>query len=124
MTDRTDPAANPVDFRAVSKIYVAGPMTGIKDFNYPAFNTAAARLHAAGFEVLNPAETDTRMGTTPGEQSWQWYMRHALRMLADADGVALLDGWEQSRGATLEHRIARSLNLPTGTVGLWIEAYR
>lgn len=124
MTDRTDPAANPVDFQAVSKVYVAGPMTGIEDFNYPAFNTAAARLRTAGFEVLNPAETDTRMGTTPGEQSWQWYMRHALRMLADADGVALLDGWERSRGATLEHRIARSLNLPTGTVGLWIEAYR
>jgi hypothetical protein len=39
-----------------SRGYVAGPMTGIKDFNYPAFNAVAEDLRAQGYEVENPAD--------------------------------------------------------------------
>ena len=38
------------------QLYLAGPMRSIKDFNFPAFNAAAAKLRAAGHEVFNPAE--------------------------------------------------------------------
>ena len=37
----------------MKRIYIAGPMTGLPDFNYPAFNAAAARMRALGFEVEN-----------------------------------------------------------------------
>ena len=40
----------------MTRVYIAGPMTGLPDFNYPAFNAAAAKLRALGLEVLNPAE--------------------------------------------------------------------
>lgn len=38
------------------RLYLAGPMTGLPDFNYPAFHAAAAAWRAAGWTVANPAE--------------------------------------------------------------------
>ena len=37
------------------KLYLAGPMTGIKDLNFPAFHAEASRLRALGHIVVNPA---------------------------------------------------------------------
>lgn len=85
------------------KVYISGPMTGLPEFNYPAFFTAAERLVAEGFEVINPAR--------PGEGHWGWqeFMRRALVDLSEADAIHLLDGWEKSRGAVLEAHIAEAL---------------
>ena len=33
------------------RVYVAGPMTGLPDFNYPAFNAEAQRLRGLGYQV-------------------------------------------------------------------------
>ena len=38
------------------KIYIAGPMRGLPDFNYPKFNYYAAIYRSVGWEVENPAE--------------------------------------------------------------------
>ena len=39
------------------RIYIAGPMTGQPEFNFPAFHAVAARLRQAGAEAINPAES-------------------------------------------------------------------
>ena len=43
------------------KIYIAGPMTGYKDLNRPAFREVQETLEAMGHEVFNP--TNTYQGT-------------------------------------------------------------
>lgn len=37
-------------------VYLSGPMTGLPDFNYPAFHDAAQRLRSIGHRVESPAE--------------------------------------------------------------------
>jgi uncharacterized protein DUF4406 len=39
------------------KIYISGRMSGLPEFNFPAFHKAAADWRAAGWEVVNPAES-------------------------------------------------------------------
>jgi hypothetical protein len=90
------------------KVYIAGPMTGYKDLNYPAFNAMKTELQQAGYTPLSPADVDNK-----GEaQSWEWYMRRTIPMLCEADAVLLLPGWERSKGARIEERIAGELSIP------------
>lgn len=88
------------------RIYIAGPMTGHPDFNYPAFKAAAAMLRAEGYVVENPAENPN-----PACKSWAGYMRMAIAQLVTCDAIYLLKGWEQSKGARIECDLARDLEL-------------
>lgn len=97
------------------KLYIAGPMTGLPDFNYPAFFQAAEKLKAAGVTPINPARSDGRTGCT----SWLDFMRASLHDIAECDGIATLPGWEHSRGAALEVFVAQSLGLPVKPLGVW-----
>lgn len=99
------------------RLYIAGPMTGHVDFNYPAFFRAADALRSAGYDPINPARAEGREGCA----SWLDFMRASLRDLADCDGVATLEGWGMSRGARLEVEIADTLDLPARAVEAWLE---
>ena len=91
-----------------ARVYVAGPMTGLPGFNYSAFNRAAAWLRAQGLHVENPAENKA-----PVDAEWIDWMRLAISQLIKCDAIILLNGWQQSRGATVEYERAKGL-------GLWI----
>lgn len=101
------------------KLYLAGPMTGLPDFNYPAFAATAAKLRAAGFTVVSP--TDNGL---PKDAPWPKHMRADIQMLLCCDGVALMDGWEDSKGAQLENHIARSCGIWAMPVGVWLGVMR
>ncbi len=92
----------------VQRIYVSGPMTGHADFNFPAFHAAAARLREAGYEPINPAENFGGRTDLPRET----YLRADVILLAQCEAIAMLPGWEESRGAKLEYLLARELNMP------------
>jgi hypothetical protein len=100
-------------------IYTAGPMSGLPDHNFPAFHDAAARLRAAGYEVLNPAEQEFNGDLT---KPWAYYLRRDIPLLCRCDAVALLPGWSESRGAKLEYYIAAQLGMDIRTLEHWLDA--
>ena len=101
------------------KIYLSGPMRGYDRNNFPAFDRAAAFLRGCGYyEVFNPAERDREtygpeieFGDVKGFDirdvvgaDLRWICQHA-------DGIAMLYGWENSKGAKAEWATALALNL-------------
>lgn len=92
-----------------NSIYVAGPMSGIIDHNFPAFHAAAKLLRSRGFTVINPAEINA--DAVDVVRPWDWYMRRDIAELVKCQTIYLLPGWEKSKGATLERHIAERLGM-------------
>jgi hypothetical protein len=98
----------------MTKVYLAGPMSGIPQFNFPAFFEAARRLRKGGFEVISPAEIDNEEdkdaalassdGAPTGGKSWGDFLARDVKLIADSgiEGIVFLPGWSMSRGAKLE----------------------
>lgn len=108
------------------RIYLAGPMQGYPEFNFPRFNAVAAALRAAGHTVFNPAQRDVERhhgvdiskGTTGSLEEIKtkhgFSLRQALHedlefICLEANKIVLLPGWEKSNGAQAEHRTAVAL---------------
>ena len=101
------------------KVYIAGPMTGLPQFNVPLFDHVARQLRKQGFDVVSPAELDSPEmraaamkskdgALAPLEQAtgetWGEVLARDVRVLSDQgiEGIVLLPDWWKSRGATLE----------------------
>jgi hypothetical protein len=95
-------------------VYISGPMSNVPEHNFPAFNAAAERLKRAGLVVINPADKGIVYGWT-----WEDYLRWDIREITACDGIAVLPGWVDSRGAWLEVTVARALSMPVKTVEEW-----
>jgi hypothetical protein len=95
-------------------VYVAGPMGGHPDFNFAAFDRAAMRLRIAGYRVINPADHGANSRYT-----WADCLARDIGMLGHVDGVATLDDWESSRGASLEVDFAKKAGIPILPVDDW-----
>jgi len=100
------------------RTYIAGPMSGIENLNFPAFHQAAAEQRALGHEVINPAEINggadelVACGTMTADElaaHWVECMRQDISVLMTCSRVVMLPGWNRSRGATLEHHVASAL---------------
>lgn len=89
-----------------ARVYIAGPMTGLDDFNFPAFNAKEAELRAIGFEVENPTAHGLVEGAT-----WADYMAYDLGRLALCNTIFLLPGWSKSKGASIERNLAEALGM-------------
>lgn len=88
----------------MKRVYLSGPMTGIAGNNFPAFHEWAARLRAQGYDVVSPAEIQEA-------GSWEMCLRADLRELCTCDAIALMPGWENSKGANLELHVAHRLGM-------------
>lgn len=107
-------------------LHIAGPMTGIEESNYPAFNAAEVELRAAGYDVLNPVRSDVEETAVydyvDETTTWDAYMRNGINQLIRATGIVLLPGWLHSRGATLEVHIGQQLGLDIRDLTEWLHA--
>jgi hypothetical protein len=94
-------------------------MSGIRQFNYPAFIKAAEELRRAGYDVVSPAELDdprdreAALASPDGAmlqysngtgKTWGDFLARDVKLLADdgVEAIVVLDGWSTSRGARLE----------------------
>lgn len=96
------------------KIYLAGPMRGIPDMNFPMFDRAALELRESGHEVFSPADNDRQKGYAgkPVDEIMRDCIMDDLTYIArEAEAVALLPGWEQSKGVAVEVALAEFLSL-------------
>ena len=105
----------------MTKVYIAGPMSGMKDFNFPAFFEAERQLELLGYEVINPAHNDgatvqeaLESAGTPESPNklWSDYMKRDLPHVMDVDMLCVLPGWQNSKGARLEVTVARAIGIP------------
>lgn len=107
------------------KLYLAGPMRGYPEFNFPEFERVANRLRQLGHEVFSPAQRDLDNGFDPTGlygtddelEALKFDLRAALTedtnwICREAEGVAVLDLWDRSLGARAEVALGRALGLP------------
>lgn len=115
----------------MSTIYVAGPMRGLPKFNFPTFDEVSAVLRRQGHTVINPADHDRavaeRNGTPPpekcdGYETGDLAAYHVamettfeellgwdlVAIIRECDEIVLLQGWENSEGASHEKYVAEA----------------
>ena len=105
------------------RVYIAGPMRGIVNYNFPAFDTARDMLVGLGHDVVSPADLDRAAGFVDeqdgaveltSEFSIEKALRQDLAAICSCDAVAFLPGWETSAGSLAERRVAMDVGC-----GLW-----
>ncbi len=134
------------------RVFISGPMSIKKLFNFPAFDEARDKLKAAGYDVVSPADLDREAGFDPtkwkehgyfgcrgveckyglciAERSgWTWRpkwfdlyaaMKRDSEELRKCDGVALLDGCEESEGARQEAAAATDVGITAVPIEDWL----
>ena len=110
----TDVTCNPI-------YYVAGPMTGYPEFNFPAFQEATKRLRDLGCEVFSPAENIRNRGFNPTNMTgfedlatYGFNLRDVLAgntniLCRESTHIFMLPGWYKSLGATAERTLGLAL---------------
>jgi len=88
------------------RIYLSGPISGLPELNRPAFHAEAVRLRALGYCVVNPADINPELN-----KPWEECLRADLIEMLGCDAIALLPGWQQSKGAHLELHVAHRVGI-------------
>ena len=102
--------------------YLAGPMTGYPQFNFPLFSGVAEKLRSYGFSIIAPSELDSpevkkaALASTNGDheacqvETWGQLLGRDIQILADdCKGIIFLPDWQESKGARLEATCAVNL---------------
>lgn len=91
----------------MEKVYIAGPITNTPDYKRN-FMIREAHLKSMGYIVVNPIKVGEQL---KNQTAWREptdfeYMKKDIQELLKCDCISMLDGWENSKGATLEYNIA------------------
>jgi len=72
------------------KVYVSGPITGIENYNKPAFDAACVELNKYGFTPVSPFS----LSVVSKHKQWNDYMKEDVKALMGVDAIYTLPGWE------------------------------
>ena len=116
------------------KVYLSGPMTGKINLNFEEFDKYEKKFKNLNFEVVNTHNLFTKEETDEIYRKFEnkeitfeelhgYFMRKDIKEMMDCDFVAVLDGWEQSKGANIEVYIARNISMPIVSAVTLIEIF-
>lgn len=89
--------------------YLNGPMSGLPEYNFPAFAAAARFLRVRGLTIVSPHEKGSEADTG---RSYVSYLKEDAVLLAACDAIILLPGWPTSTGARMELELALTWKFP------------
>ena len=94
------------------KVYLSGKMTGLDkgvyEFN---FMRAEQFYKSCGYVVVNPCKLSEALLHKNPEAEYEDFMKEDLKALKSCTHIALLEGWESSKGANREKAEAEKLGL-------------
>lgn len=91
-------------------VYISGAITGTTDYE-ERFAKAKEVLQIRGFVVCNPLDISAVVESHNASPTWADYMKVDIRYLCVCESIYMLKGWQDSRGAKLEHHIAQELGM-------------
>jgi hypothetical protein len=102
--------------RKFMRIYIAGAMTGLPNYNYHVFDAKAEELRAQGHTVINPADIGRRLFGKRIDldvDELEYLLEVELKELTGGEAIYLLDGWHNSKGARKElyHALGNGLKV-------------
>ncbi len=107
------------------RVYLAGPMTGMKFHNAPAFAAFKEELESIGYSVVTPVELNSRvwqrkygvpfdpytMTCDYGHELLpEMFAEDVVEILTRVDAVAVMPGWDKSEGVARELAVATLFN--------------
>lgn len=85
------------------RIYLSGKITGREKEDYTRqFARAESFYKSGGFDVVNPVKISEVILKQNPDAKWEDFMKKDLEALKTCTHIALLEGWEQSKGAKIE----------------------
>lgn len=115
-------------------LYEIGPITGIESENRQEFERVRIELVKQGYTAFTPfrvMEFAKRSNPIAEQYAdlWETCMEFSLKCILSCwdyayeppiFGIAMLDGWEHSKGARIEHDLATALGIPCKPWKEWI----
>lgn len=90
-----------------TKVYIAGPVTGLpRDQVIAEFARYEKYLTTLGYEVVNP------MKIVPPDAAWDEAMILCIYHLNKCDKAVFMEGWQHSRGASMEMEFCTQQSIP------------
>ena len=94
------------------RIYLSGKITGREKEDYTRqFARAESFYKTSGFDVVNPVKIGEEVLKINPKAEWQDFMIRDLEALRTCTHIALLEGWEESKGAKMEKAEAEKMGL-------------
>ena len=100
----------------ITSVYIAGPMNGIKDCNYPLFQKQTEFLRRLGYSVVSPVELNLEVGVDRGANAASIQVkreamaRDCKAITQECCAMALLPNWRKSGGTVVEVALAKYLD--------------
>jgi hypothetical protein len=103
----------------MSHFYLSGPISGKPKGNIMEFERAAQELRQHGYKIVSPVELDQKEQicteeVEAGSKEWRFLLARDIEIITSTEtqGLFVLPGWQDSRGARLEVHVAMELGKP------------